>query len=793
MSRKERRGAGPFGAAPARSPAANAAAGGTLANLFAAAVAQHQAGAFTEAERRYRYILTLFPDHADSLHNLGLLALHSGNASSAAELIGKAINLNNRVGEYHYNIALAWRALNRMNQVATHLERAIELRPDHALAHLNLGNVRREQARLADAAACYERALTLSPNSAAARFNLANVLSEQGRWDAAIASYKQALALDPNHAEAHFRLGAALTAQRKTGEAVPHFEAAVALQPDLSGGYEQLSSAYASEGKLELAVQAIARALEFRETAQSREFFAQCVKFTRFTADNTGRFRKLVLRALVGGWNRPRELANVCISLIRLSPIVNDCIARATSAWPARLGSAELFGPSGLAVLAQDDLLAYLLQCDPVTDIGLECLLTNVRRTMLMMTAGSDRVVDEQSLKFFAAVARQCFVNEYVYALPQSEADQARDLQSSLAQTLNRGETVPALWPITVAAYFPLHTVPGADALLERSWPDYVGGLLVQQIKEPAREREIAASIPALTSIEDEVSRAVRLQYEENPYPRWIKAGPPVQPAVLKDVPPAHVPDVLVAGCGTGLSTIEFARQMRSARILAIDLSLASLSYAKRMAENFGLSNVEFAQADITMSASLGRQFDFIDASGVLHHLADPWAGWKVLLSLLRPGGVMQVGLYSELARQNVVAARALIAEHGYRPDPEGIRACREHIMAADDPLLKSVVQWGDFFTMGECRDLLFHVQEHRIALPQIKSFLAANDVQFSGFIPEPSLLRRFVARFPEPAALLDLDCWHSLETEVPGLFAGMYQFWVRKPAPQADAANRTA
>lgn len=301
MSCKERRGAGPFGAAPARSPAANAAAGGTLANLFAAAVAQHQAGAFTEAERRYRYILTLFPDHADSLHNLGLLALHSGNASSAAELIGKAINLNNRVGEYHYNIALAWRALNRMNQVATHLERAIELRPDHALAHLNLGNVRREQGRLADAAACYERALTLSPNSAAARFNLANVLSEQGRWDAAIASYKQALALDPNHAETHFRLGAALTAQRKTGEAVPHFEAAVALQPDLSGGYEQLSSAYASEGKLELAVQAIARALEFRETAQSREFFAQCVKFTRFTADNTGRFRKLVLRALVGG------------------------------------------------------------------------------------------------------------------------------------------------------------------------------------------------------------------------------------------------------------------------------------------------------------------------------------------------------------------------------------------------------------------------------------------------------------------------------------------------------------
>ncbi len=36
-------------------------------------------------------------------------------------------------------------------------------------------------------------------------------------------------------------------------------------------------------------------------------------------------------------------------------------------------------------------------------------------------------------------------------------------------------------------------------------------------------------------------------------------------------------------------------------------------------------------------SASLGRSFDVIDASGVLHHMADPIAGWRMLLSLLRP------------------------------------------------------------------------------------------------------------------------------------------------------------
>src|SRR4029077_5811387 len=173
----------------------------------------------------------------------------------------------------------------------------------------------------------------------------------------------------------------------------------------------------------------------------------------------------------------------------------------------------------------------------------------------------------------------------------------------------------------------------------------------------------------------------------------------------------------------TGQNLIEMARQLQGAEVLAVDLSLASMGYAMRQGRAPGRGNITFAEADIRELGSLDRRFDVIDASGVLHHLADPWEGWRVLLSLLRPGGVMQVGLYSELGRRNIVAARALIAERGYRPVAEDIRRCRQDIAAADDPLLKSVSRVDDFFTIGECRDLLFHVQEHRIALPAIRSF----------------------------------------------------------------------
>ena len=602
-----------------------------------------------------------------------------------------------------------------------------------------------------------------------------------GAFAEAERQYRRILSLFPAHAESHRMLGAALMAQRNGDEAAAQFAAAVALKPQLPGAHEDLAAAYLAVGKTDLAVDAAARAIELNDTPRARELFVESVKPVRFTAENQ-RLRALLLRALAECWCYPRELTSVCVSLIKRNPHVADCIARVTAARPRRVDAPALFGTSGVATLAKDSLFVALLQCNPLSDIALEHLLANIRHIMLTMAAGYE-APDEQCLRFFAAIAQQCFVNEYVYAVSDEEADQARDLQVKLLRALNDGTPVPPLWPIAIAAYCPLHAIAGVNSLLQRSSPDYVRALLAQQIEQPAAERRLAASIAALTSIDDSVSQAVRAQYEENPYPRWIKAAPPAQPIISKENLPLGIPDVLIAGCGTGLSTIEFARQVPNARILAIDLSRASLSYAKRMAASFNLDNVEFAQADIMRLGSLGRTFDFLDASGVLHHLADPWAGWEILLSLLRPGGLMQVGLYSELARKNVVTARELIAQRNFPATREGIRQCRQHIMATDDPALKSVMQWEDFFTTGECRDLLFHVQEHRTTLPQIRSFLIANGVQFAGFIPEPSMQRRFTARFADPAAMLELECWHQLETEIPSLFTNMYQFWVRKPA----------
>jgi SAM-dependent methyltransferase len=242
--------------------------------------------------------------------------------------------------------------------------------------------------------------------------------------------------------------------------------------------------------------------------------------------------------------------------------------------------------------------------------------------------------------------------------------------------------------------------------------------------------------------------------------------------------------DLLIAGCGTGQQVLDVAQTIVGTRTLAIDLSLSSLCYAKRQTEALGISNIEFGQADILQLGTLGRSFDVIDCGGVLHHLGDPEAGWSVLVSLLRPNGFMRIALYSELAREHIVAARKLIADRGIGRTADDIRRFRQELLANPDTSLANQIMTNiDFFGTSMCRDLLFHVQEHRFTVPRIKVFLDANGLEFIGFMVPPKVRHSYAKRFPEDLAMNDLDHWHVFEQENPRTFIGMYQFWVQKGA----------
>jgi tetratricopeptide (TPR) repeat protein/SAM-dependent methyltransferase len=757
-------------------------------------VRHHRAGQLGEAETAYRRTLAVDPDHFGSLYHLGIVALQRGQPAAAVEPIGRAIALNPDAAECRYNMAVALQSLGRLEQAAAHYEEAIRLKPDYVEAQVNLGLMLLQEGKLDAAAAQLDGAAAANQGSAEIHCARGNLRSAQGRPAEAESSFRRALELEPDLPAAHNGIGILLGARGRLAEASRHFRAALRRKPDFIDAYNNLGRAFMAMGEVDNALGALRRALAINETADTRLLIVQCMKMLGVPPDAED-FRALLVRALSEPWTRPTDLARIASRAVKQEPALNEAIARVAAAWPRRLSAAELLGSRSIGEIARIRLLRCLLQTVPVSELKLERFLTVLRAAMLRLAASPDTTGDAGAVELCCALAEQCFLNEQVFARTDEEMGEARRQRDIVVAKLACGEPIPELVLAAVACYFPLHTLDGAGRLLDRSWSAPVAELLLQQVREPAEEMELRASILVLTPIDDAVSRRVREQYEDNPYPSWVRAEPPAPPLPLdlqlqRRLPLApFVPtgrtevDVLIAGCGTGQHAIEAAQRLLGARLLAVDLSRASLAFALRKTRALGIGSIEYAQADLLGLGSLARSFDLIEALGVLHHLADPLAGWRRLLALLRPRGVMAIGLYSEIARAGIVGARAFIAERGYRPTADDIRRCRQELIAADGGTrFRTVTGAEDFFTTSSCRDLLFHVQEHRFTLAQIADFIAANGLAFLGFDLPHYWTARYLERFPRDTRMTDLASWEAFEREHPNLFSGMYQFCVQKP-----------
>jgi len=392
-----------------------------------------------------------------------------------------------------------------------------------------------------------------------------------------------------------------------------------------------------------------------------------------------------------------------------------------------------------------EPLLLRLMEDVVIRDPSLEQAIVDARTTRL------------EDLRVLAAIAHQCFNAEYVFEqTPYPDA---------------HPQAVPEY--LSYACHRPLWTLENPEAAATTLEASPFAKLARRQIREPLEERRLAKEIPSLSSATSAVSSAVQAQYEANPYPRWLRTQ------ALAESATSNVKDILVAGCGTGQHAISTALRSTDARVLAIDLSLPSLAYAKRKTIELGLRNIEYRQADILAMGGLAERFDLIECSGVLHHLEDPLAGWRILAGLRKPGARMRIGLYSELGRRAIVRARELIAAEGWQPDAGGIRACRAAIRArAGDELFQKIIRNEDFYSMSGCRDLLFHVQEHRFTLPQVAAMIERLGLKFRGFeLPDSgATLARYRARHADVSNLAD---WHRFEQENPDTFSRMYQFWV--------------
>lgn len=644
-------------------------------------------------------------------------------------------------------------------------QKAISLAPDYPDAHNNLAAVLNKQGKYKEAIASCHRAIKLNPEHFDAHNNMGNAWKALGELDKAVSAYQETLKIQPHYAEVYYNIGNIFRERNEITTAIEHYQKALRLNPNLGEALENLAGMYRDNGEDQNALacyqQLITQGNRSAFVLQSLADILSRKQFTQFSPDLENLFLILLEQQ---GFVRPDTISSAAYSLLSHKPSL-ACLLNNPLDYNIDTLTQAITGTP---------LLLALMKKALVVDQAFENALTSYRKRLLQNR--NSIVLTETTAQTIEALALCCFNNEYIFEETEEETRILSNLHTTPIDTLSL---------LLLALYRSIEHIAQDTSGLRKLCPI----LYKRAVLDRQKEEKYKKDIPSLSEVDDIISALVQEQYEENPYPRWediaLRPVPETYSEIAKrnkliSVDTVDKPTVLIAGCGTGQHSITTATRIKNASIKAVDLSKSSLAYAIRKTNELKIPNIEYWHGDLLEVRHFGQEFDHVESVGVLHHMADPLKGWKALVDALKPGGIMFIGLYSKLARSGIKKIRQDIHERGLNPTLKDIRQLRCEILQHPENDTQGLHQSKDFFSTSNCRDLLFHVQEHCFTIPELQKALTTFNLDFLGFELEAPTRLQFVSAYGEEA-LYDLTKWAEFEKENPQTFAGMYQFWLQK------------
>lgn len=248
-----------------------------------------------------------------------------------------------------------------------------------------------------------------------------------------------------------------------------------------------------------------------------------------------------------------------------------------------------------------------------------------------------------------------------------------------------------------------------------------------------AARYETRDDIPDLRVPGDSRTERVRAFYQETPFPGYpprdslaaLRArAERSEFARLLDEAIAGDARILELGCGTGQMSLYLARADRW--VIGADLARASLSLATAAARRFNLERVRFVETDLRRPGLRPASFDVVYSSGVLHHTPDPRDSFAQLVKLVRPGGMIVLGLYNAFARIPLRMRRLVARLTGYRFIPF-------------DPVLRDR-RSEPARREAWLRDQYQHPEEHRHTLAEVQDWFRGCSVEYVRSYPSSLL-----------------------------------------------------
>jgi len=785
---------------------------------FQMAIQNHREGNIVKAKNLYSRVLELDPNHENANINIGVIFQQLGEFQSAKKCYENVLKNNSKNIRAYTNLGVVFKNLEKIEEAIKCFDKAIEISPDSLEAQTNLGVIFQELEEDEKALKCYEQVIKINPNNISAHNNIGIIFLKLGELQKAKKFFENATKLNPNYLRGYINLGTVHKKLKENNKALNYYKKAVEINPNYSTIQNDLGVIFQELGDYQKAKACYEKAINIdpnfskaycnlavvlKALGENEKVLDNFQKTIELDPDNLIALNGIIEWLISYTITDKKNLKNLCLSLFKKNNVNHNEIS-----FNARLSlidqeienkiteninlNSSIFSNKIVTKLIKEELFSLMLQKSIIADKFLEKLLSRIRSEALFQLNKENRKILIENLDFFISLAQQCWLNEYVYIQSEEETTSIKNLKNKL----EKNQKIDELELVILGCYIPLNN----SEIIKQNLLNYkpknklFNDLINLQIKEPLKENELAKSIDALGEITDLTSNRVKKQYEVNPYPRWRFAkenlkfdffevlNSVIKPNKIFDNHKFENPNVLIAGCGTGRDPIS-ANIYKNANILGIDLSISSLAYAKRKTEELNYNNISYMHADILDLKKLNKKFDIIQSSGVLHHMNKPIEGLKVLLDILQPHGFLRLGLYSEIARQNVIEARQLIKNLNFKNNIEDIKKFRQFILNdSENKSLQKLTEGLDFYSTSTTRDLLFHVQEHRFTIPEISKILNDLNLEFIGFeISKSSIKTQYSKLYPDDKKNNSLYNWHQFEMSYPDTFFDMYQFWVRK------------
>lgn len=190
--------------------------------------------------------------------------------------------------------------------------------------------------------------------------------------------------------------------------------------------------------------------------------------------------------------------------------------------------------------------------------------------------------------------------------------------------------------------------------------------------------------------------------------------------------------DILVAGCGTWQAA-KYACCRPDASVVGIDVSATSLDHTEQLRTRYDLTNLELRQLPVENAVELGRRFDLIVCTGVLHHLADPDTGLRALASVLKPDGAIYLMVYAPYGRAGIYMAQDYCRQLGIGTSRKEIEDLVEVVksMPPNHPLAVVLRSARDAAKTDALADALLNPRDQSYSVRQFFDLIARSDLMF--------------------------------------------------------------